>query len=98
MVNLLYLIASGLITGRVAFMFGPALQPLIFGLPCIFLGVIMFGFAVVASTKEKKEKVRDKNVAIIEKGKIVKYGNIDVKLLDDVPIEVLRKGERNEKG
>ncbi len=28
-------------------------------------------------------------MAIIEKGKIAKYGNIDVKLLDDVPIEVL---------
>jgi len=37
-------------------------------------------------------------VAIIEKGKIVKYGNIDVKLLEEVPVEVLRKGERNEKG
>lgn len=58
----------------------------------------MFGFAVVASTKKKREKARDKDVAIIEKGKIVKYGNIDVKLLGDVPIEVLRKGEKNEKG
>lgn len=73
-------------------MSGPALQPLIFGLPCIFLGVIMFGFAVAASTKEKREKVRDRNVAIIEKGKIGKYGNIDVKLLDDVPVEVLGRG------
>ena len=98
MVNLLYLIAAGLIAAGIAFMFGPALQPLIFGLPCIFLGVIMFGFAVVASTKKKREKARDKDMAIIEKGKIVKYGNIDVKLLDDVPVEVLRKGERNEKG
>ena len=98
MVNLLYLIAAGLIAAGIAFMFGPVLQPLIFGLPCIFLGVIMFGFAVVASTKKKGEKARDKDVAIIEKGKMAKYGNIDVKLLDDVPIEVLRKGERNEKG
>jgi len=37
MVELLYLIAAGLIAGGVIFMFGPALQPLIFGLPCIFL-------------------------------------------------------------
>ena len=98
MVELLYLIAAGLIAGGIAFMFGPALQPLIFGLPCIFLGVIMFGFAVVASTKTKREKAKDKDAVIIEKGRIVKYGNIDVKLLDDVPIEVLRKGERNQKG
>jgi len=98
MVNLLYLIAAGLIAGGIAFMFGPALQPLIFGLPCIFLGVIMFGFAAVASTKEKREKARHRDVAIIEKGKIIKYGNIDVRLLDDVPVEVLGKGEKNEKG
>ena len=97
MVELLYLIAAGLIAGGVIFMFGPALQPLVFGLPCIFLGVIMFGFAVVASTKTKREKAKNKDVVIIEKGKIVKYGNIDVKLLDDVPIEILRK-KKNEKG
>lgn len=97
MVNLLYLIAAALIAAGIAFMFGPALQPLIFGLPCIFLGVIMFGFAVVASTEKKAKKARDKDVVIIEKGKIVKYGNIDVKFLDDVPVEVLGKGERNEK-
>ena len=49
----------------------------------------MFGFAVVTSTKAKKEKAKNKDAVIIEKGKIVKYGNIDVKLLDDVPIEIL---------
>ena len=57
----------------------------------------MIDFAVVASTKTKREKAKNKDVAIIEKGKIVKYGNIDVKLLDDVPIEILRK-KKNEKG
>jgi len=97
MLELLYLIAAGLIVGGVVFMFGPALQPLILGLPCIFVGIIMFGFAVVASTKTKREKAKDKDAVIIEKGKIVKYGNIDVKLLDDVPIEVLKKEKKNEK-
>jgi len=98
MVELLYLIAVGLIAGGVILMFGPALQPLVLGLPCIFLGVIMFGFAVVASTKTKREKAKDKDAVIIERGRIVKYGNIDVKLLDDVPIEILKKEEKNEKG
>jgi len=59
MVELLYLIAAGLIAGGIAFMFGPALQPLVLGLPCIFLGVIMFGFAVVASTKKRKERKQE---------------------------------------
>lgn len=98
MVELLYLIAAGLIAGGIAFMFGPALQPLVLGLPCIFVGLIMFGLAIVASTKRKREKAKDKDAVIIEKGKIVKYGNIDVKLLGDVPIELLKKEEKNEKG
>ena len=54
----------------------------------------MFGFAVVTSTKAKKEKAKNKDAVIIEKGKIVKYGNIDVKLLDDVPIEILYEGKK----